>query len=49
MEIKVDLSKSGLTMEEIRQKKLEIDTALERLWSGKRDFYRVGKAAPSAR
>ena len=25
MEIKVDLSKSGLTMEEIRQKKLEID------------------------
>ena len=38
MEIKVDLSKSGLTMEEIRQKKLEIDTALERLWSGKEDF-----------
>lgn len=38
MEIKVDLSKSGLTMEEIRQKKLEIDTALERLWSGKETF-----------
>ena len=46
MEIKVDLSKSGLTMEEIRQKKLEIIRALERLWSGMEDF--TGKASPSA-
>lgn len=38
MEIKVDLSKSGLDEESIRQERPAVDAALERLWSGNEDF-----------
>ncbi|NBI62616.1 glucose-6-phosphate isomerase [Clostridiales bacterium] len=38
MDLRVDISRSGLTGEEINAKKDAVDAALERLWSGKEDF-----------
>lgn len=38
MDLRVDISRSGLTSEEINAKKDAVDAALERLWSGKEDF-----------
>lgn len=38
MDIKLDLSKSGLTEEDIRQQKERAGAALDKLWSGKEDF-----------
>lgn len=38
MDLRVDISRSGLTGEEINAKKDAVDAALERLWSGKEEF-----------
>lgn len=38
MDIKIDLSKSGLTEEDIQQEKERAGAALDKLWSGKEDF-----------
>lgn len=38
MDIKTDITKTGLTREEIQGQKQAIDDALQRLWSGKEDF-----------
>lgn len=38
MDIKVDISRSGLSENEVRGKKASVDEALEKLWSGKEDF-----------
>lgn len=38
MDIKTDISKSGVTQEEIAQEKQAVSAALDKLWSGKEDF-----------
>ncbi len=38
MDLRVDISRSGLSSEEINAKKDAADAALEKLWSGKEDF-----------
>lgn len=38
MDLRVDISRSGLSSEEINAKKDAVDAALEKLWSGKEDF-----------
>lgn len=38
MDLKIDISKSGLTEKMVSEKKQEADAALEKLWSGKEPF-----------
>lgn len=38
MDIKIDITRTGLTEQEVKEKKGAVDAALERLWSGKEDF-----------